>query len=65
MEQKEGNSGSGRRPDRIARTISELYMMTNATARWKGPHHLHYNSYFARLRLFINWQRYTRPTPLP
>jgi len=46
MEQKLIKSRSGRSsndvgPDRIARIISELYMMTNATACWKGPRHLH------------------------
>jgi hypothetical protein len=68
MENKEGNSRSGRRsnvvgPDRIARTLSELYMMTNATANWKGPRHLHYDFYDARLRSFMNGPRYTSPTP--
>ena len=67
MEQKEGNSRSGRRsnnvgPDRIAHTISELYMMTNAKVRWRGARHLHYDSYDARLRSFINWPRHMRPT---
>ena len=68
MEEKERNSRSGLRSydmghDRLARTLSELNMMANVKVHWKGPRHLHYDSHEARLRTFINWPRYMRPTP--
>ena len=67
MEQKESNFNSGRRynrmgPDRLARSLSELYMMTNATAHWKGSRYLNYDYYDACIRSFMNWLRYVRPT---
>ena len=67
MEKKEGKCMSGRLsnrmgPDRIARSLSELYMMTNATANGKGSRNVNYDSYDACLRSFTNWLRYMRPT---
>jgi len=35
-------------PDRLPQTLSELYIMSTATTRWKGPRHLQYDSYDAR-----------------
>lgn len=50
-------------PDRLPQTLSELYIMSTATTRWKGPRHLQYDSYDARQRSFINWPHYLQPTP--
>ena len=51
------------RPDRFARTLTEIFIVSEATTRWKGSRFLAYNSYDARVRSFLNWPRYLNPTP--
>ena len=49
--------------DRIAPILSALFVMSEATTRWKGPRYLAYDTYDARLRSFFTWPNHMHPSP--
>ena len=69
MEQKRNTSEQAEQrsndvgPERFAPTLTEIYIMNQATTQWKGQRCLAYDSYDARVRSFLNWPRYLNPTP--
>lgn len=44
------------------RCVSELYVLGNATDRWRELCHLQYDSFYSRFRS-IKWHRYLKPDP--
>ena len=49
--------------DRIAPILSALFVMSEATSRWKGPRYLAYDTYDARLRSSFTWPYHLHPSP--
>ena len=49
--------------DRIAPILSPLFVMSEATARWKGPRYLAYDTYSSRFRSFFTWSKHMHPSP--
>jgi hypothetical protein len=56
-------SGTDVVPDRFAPILTAIFVMSEATTRWKGPHYLAYDTYDARLRSFFTSPKYLHPTP--
>jgi hypothetical protein len=49
--------------DLLAHILTALFVMNEATNRWKRPHYLAYDTYDARLRSFFTWPKHMHPSP--
>jgi len=50
--------------DRITPILTALFVMSEATSRWKGPRYLAYDAYDARLRSFFTWPKHMHSSPI-